>query len=304
MSGRLVVLVVVTGCASASKALPPLSEHAAPSEPRRPVSDILEQDTPLEYTRPMAGASRNRAKTIELFHERCVAGDHYACRIEAQLLPVAPDAAYARVARDCRAGDQISCRALPGDRSSWLFPDELGAMSRKPECVVEPRAGCDLVALRAECARGFPMACDELSVVPDSPELLPLATKTNELAVAGCSGGIADECRWAVAVDHSITPRKFLCLMALDCGELAREYERTGQKDLARDAYERACQYGKDPIDTCLDLAAKYVSHELTEPVSGRAAGLVNFACPQIRASPKAIATAYPACASVQRSTP
>jgi hypothetical protein len=260
----------------------------------------LQTDTPLDYARPFETKPRGRAHTLELFRASCTEGDRYACRIEAQLATDSPERAYRRVAANCRAGDAMSCRALPGSRGAWQFPQDAGAMSRNPECIVGPKPACDLVELRRECGDAFPEACRELSMLDSSSDFRVLTARWQELSVLGCEAGVGEECFVADDVDKTIAPRKMLCDLDLNCAELGMFYQDAGRADLARDTFERACQYGRHPAISCLDLAETYASRKLEEPVVGRGQALLDFACPLLSDSREFVLKYHPVCAQAK----
>lgn len=118
------------------------------------------------------------------------------------------------------------------------------------------------------------------------PDYQSLDDRFDKLSVVGCAAGVGRECIAAQLEDHSIVPRRMLCDLELACEPLGAFYAQQGQKELARNAYELACQYGMHPVMGCLDLAARYLSHTFEEPVHGRAQALLDFACPLYSAGP------------------
>jgi hypothetical protein len=66
-----------------------------------------------------------------------------------------------------------------------------------------------------------------------------------------------------------------------ECSTLYYDYSDVHELTNARDAYERACQYGSH-AQTCIALAGKYLDGELEEPVLGRGQALIDWACPKL----------------------
>lgn len=62
--------------------------------------------------------------------------------------------------------------------------------------------------------------------------------------------------------------------------ELSFVYSAMKDVSRARDAFERACQYGSPSI--CIQLGESYLDGTFTEPKPGRAKALLEWACPRV----------------------
>lgn len=256
----------------------------------------LRSDAPPDYARPFKAKPWERANTARLFHERCESGDKRACIIEAQIRPLDENGtSYHVVLANCLTGDLMSCRALPRDVGRARFPAAPGAMHRRLSCYgAVSGLPCDAAALREECARGFPLACEDLTSSKLSPEMLEdLVVRMNELAMQGCAAGIANECH--IVKDFADNPnphatRQLLCdLDRSECDALADEYHYALNRPRERETLEIACQYGKHSWLSCLLLGEGYLHHQFEEPVPGRGQDLIDLACKEL-ASPGLLA--------------
>jgi hypothetical protein len=249
----------------------------------------LRSDAPLDYDRPFKEKSVARSATTKLFHERCEGGDAQACIVESELSGFDPNGgSLASVAANCRKGDLMSCRALPLDDGSPRFADLPGAMSRSNACATLDKPTCDAAKLHEECADGFAMACFDLGQHDDSGAGDALLARYLTLAVEGCRAGIALHCGFAglsKSERDRLDAAKRLCDLHHDrCGELSSAYAANHDTTNARDALERACQYGN--TSACLDLGVKYLGQELAEPVPGRGQALIDWACARLAEKP------------------
>lgn len=134
---------------------------------------------------------------------------------------------------------------------------------------------------------------------PDLAERQEMLDKTSLAAREGCRRKLPDACA-LVAPDWPAEDR----IAALDwncqvrrseCNRLGAAMLAVGRVDEARNEYERACQYGREPA-LCLELAQLYRDGKLTEPVRGRGATLLHVACASLEADGDA--GDYPECAS------
>jgi TPR repeat protein len=106
-------------------------------------------------------------------------------------------------------------------------------------------------------------------------------TRVAELAAAGCALGLVGECDilHVSDVEPALRERGLAAVCAargVGCDALvAMRSEPIG----VRDALEHGCQLGDDRL--CLELIQRYRRDELPEPVTGRAADLVEHLCAQ-----------------------
>lgn len=276
---RVLVLLASVGCCGGT-----IAPVAAPSRSRLGTSEVaryadqaLHRERAMNYARPMAGMSRARPESAFWFHELCVRGDHAACRTEAWIRD--PDregdgSAFDVVADECRAGDMMSCRALPPDDVLGRgYRDLPGAMSRRLDCRYWPGPSCDATALRAECAAGFPYACSEAA----HTVLRPASATWTGLGVffftEACMAGVPDACRESRAHRNDQAWLEHTCLYNDECD---RGLE---------DSLEHECQYRGIPV-ACASLAREYRREDSDEyvdqPVWWRARQLEDWACPQL----------------------
>ena len=324
-------LVAVLGCGAPARdqPVPPATPTAAPG----PTADVvavradvvalraradqsLAASWPLDDARPVTRHDDDRSATAAQYLEACRGGDQQACWIAGSVggWSVAVTAA---VHDNCRAGDQLSCRALPQERvdaASPAFADVPGEAGRSVACnrstasKVDP--ACDLAALRKECTLGFSHSCAVISERPDvsSTERDAFHERAHELAREGCRARIDRECgeqmvRGKEADEREIDER--MCpQQRVWCGNLSLFAEQDGDLVRARDLAERVCQYGADDSAmSCLVLAGSYLEGRLPEPSPGRGEALRSWACSQPR-----VAESHRACARlakpVKRATP
>jgi hypothetical protein len=299
---RLPWLVLVAACggsppAPAPSPAPHREQHAAPApvDPhaklaaRARADEALHSDVPLDYERPFKSKPLDRTPTANLFGDACKDGDNHACIVEAQLRPL-DDAGtgYKTVLAHCMAGDMMSCRALPPDDHAPRFPNAPGATSRTVECQHVTKA-CDVDALRRECTAGLAAACGELEgVSPPIPDYDRIQDRWVALLMQGCRHGIAAECgivpATASRADQFDNAQRLCDLRPDSCTNLGDLYELRGDKAGERDNWERECEFGKDRWGVCIQLAERYVTGKLEEPVPGRGQALLDWACPKLAA--------------------
>ena len=267
---RCWVALFVCACGASVPPTPTPTRAQRPLVTREQADRALRSDAPLDYERPFREKPVDRSATAQLFHARCDGGDARACIVESELT-----GSLDVVAANCRNGDLMSCRALPLDDGSAKFPDLPGAMSRACSTT------CDAATLRQECTDGFAWACFKLGENDPSGDGDAMMAKYLKASVEGCRAGISINCGFAgLSKDDlaRIDAAKRLCELHLDrCGELATAYMAEHDTKNARDAFERACQYGNTSV--CLELGVKYTGGELTEPVVGRGQALIDWAC-------------------------
>jgi hypothetical protein len=267
----------------ARPAPPPPDPHAA-IELRARAEEALKKGAPLDYQRPFQTPPWDRTATAALFRDACQAGDKHACIIEAEL-----GAGFERVLANCRAGDLMSCRALPPDEQAPRFPDVPGATSRSVACQKSPLVPpCDAEAVRRECEAGFAAACGELNNLDVlRSEDGRLLQRYPQMLLRGCQAGIASECEMVAQYGtdrEQLENSQLLCeLQPGDCSALAYIAHAHGDATTERDSFERACQYGGSKVlGLCAGLGASYLDGELVEPVPGRGHALFEFACAKL----------------------
>lgn len=251
---------------------------------------------PLDYDRPLKAHEADRPATAALYAEACRGGDKQACWIAATLGGWSP-AISAAVHDNCVAGDLLSCRALPRDRSDAVapaFPEAPGRAGRSVACgraAEQPGApACDLGALRSECTLGFPHSCELASARADpaSRDHDALDARQRELARDGCRARIGRECGEQLVGGNAAEEREIderMCPLERDwCGNLSLLAQDAGDLVRARDLAERVCQYGAaDSANSCVALAGRYLGGELPEPAPRRGEALLTWACSQPR---------------------
>ncbi len=161
-------------------------------------------------------------------------------------------------------------------------------MGRRVICQESQEAPCDLAVLRSECTNGFPRSCRQLGISnPPLPDRDQLLARFDLLSATGCALSIIEECERAsmVGVDgEQLKARQRRCeLVRDDCVVLAHAYVKQNDLVSARDALEQACEYGAQPLPSCLELGAGYLRATYREPAAGRGRALLDWACPQMR---------------------
>jgi hypothetical protein len=128
------------------------------------------------------------------------------------------------------------------------------------------------------------MACFQLGENDDSGAGDALLARALELVIDGCRAGISLDCGFAGLSksnrDRLDAAKRSCDLHHDECGVLFFIYDAAHDTTNARDALERACQYGSTA--DCLDLGVKYLDRELAEPVLDRGQALVDWACPRL----------------------
>ncbi len=273
---------------------------------RRRADEALRTDLPLDYERPFKPyVAPDRSATAALFAQACTDGDKGACIIEAELRPLdATGTAFHTVLANCMAGDNMSCRALPKDDQLPRFPNAPGAASRSVRCQ-HNLGSCDIEDLRRECREGFPAACDGLysKLTDDVPEGHDAADRFVALNKDGCRHGVASECALLSGdplFRDEMAQRS--CELSPDTCSLAVPDDPRADKAVARDRWERACEFGENQWGVCIQLGEKYLAGELDEPVPGRGQQLLDWGCPKLmaRTGPKLL-DRHPACKSAKR---
>jgi hypothetical protein len=239
-----------------------------------------------DFRRPFESGDIHYARVRAMYLDACRGGDRRSCWMVPQLRD--PDvgdrdaSADQMIARNCRAGDVMSCRALPWD---FELPDALGAIERSKMCG-DRRPQCDLRGLEEECVHGFSRSCElASSVVSSKTEARALRKRFVELAQDGCQQGLLDECEWLRNANFGdelgavMVAWKRLCLITGNYCDHA-EYLST-EPIIMRDLLEHQCQMSPTMYrhGRCTELLEKYAKHVFPEPVPGRFDQLRDWYC-------------------------
>lgn len=239
----------------------------------------LRDDRPVDFALPFVEGSARRKHLLSAFVAACDAGNNASCW-KAVVIGLSPErsALLERVAGNCRAGDLLSCRALPIDGDE-RFPDAHGAVGRSAECQVHDGA-CDQAALHLECAAGFPRSCAALAYIAGRQEAKTLYARAERLEDVGCRAGILSECSYfGVDVEKQTLYETQYCELAASCQAAGTRLRDAGNLLAARAMYERACQYDENDAHRCLGLAISYLDRTMPEPVAGRGQALLDWVC-------------------------
>ncbi len=274
--------ITVGGCSGSSQAPPaqPPANVTPASDPSRAAESALHDDTPVDYELPFADKHERHEHRLNAVVTACDAGDKASCWKAMQIALVAErPPILARVMANCRSGDLLSCRALPFS-DEQRFEDAPGATGRSMGCERRDPA-CDRVALRTECATGFPQSCFALArLKPPEPDERALRERLTTLAESGCVAWILPECSWATSPPATRRIHELrACELAAICEPYAVRLRDEGQLMAARDAHERACQYNESDRYRCFGLAESYLDHRYPEPVAGRGQALLDWVC-------------------------
>jgi hypothetical protein len=302
-SSNAALALLFVGCWSSPTSSPTEAPTKPSSEgPGEIAERTLRADAPFDLTFPAQTPPRRDVATNALL-AACRVGHHPSCWI---LLHVAANedalrVGLADVISQCRKGDLSSCQAIPPLPPHRLLPSGLPG-ERGRILYQQSRAPTDDEAdqLRGECRDGFAYSCKMLAErSPDSAERREMLDKTSFAAREGCRRKNPDACElvepdWPAedrlaAIDWNCQVRRF------ECHRLGAAILATGRLEDARNEYERACQYGREPA-LCLELAQLYRDGKLAEPVRGRGATLLHVACASLKADGDA--GDYPECAS------
>lgn len=248
------LIVILAACGGTKSDAPIKGSASSTTVAAEDANRVLHDDAPLDYNRPLNGKAWDRSATVQLFHRDCKAGDKRACIVEAEIVPFAArDSVRAIIAENCRAGDQMSCRALPRNDSND-----------------------DDATLRRDCTAGFPGSCIALAA-NEPPDSDAISARAQELAKQGCVAGIALECGMVVG---DIASAQRLCdLERPACEQLAMLYEDQHDLRRAREERERACQYRDHDPWPCIGLGNDYLDHKFEEPMTGRGQALLDYGC-------------------------
>jgi hypothetical protein len=243
----------------------------------------LSKRWPLDYRRPFVTEPEPQPEdetAANLYLEACREGDKPSCWIAATIDGAGIERATPHVLENCRAGDVMSCRALP---NHLPFGDAPGREGRSERCQA-PGKTCDLAALRQECEEGFAFSCWWMFQAP--PPADRLEAHALPLARAGCRATIENDCRllWSIdeasADDHKLSSDQLCPLRISECSGALTRYLKLGDLGRARDVAEQICQHGGEQSRyNCLGLGEYYVSGTLPEPVQGRGEALISWAC-------------------------
>ncbi len=266
-----IVATLLVACAHCK----PHEVHEVQSKNAQQEAELaLRNDRAADYARPFSNKPRDRNATASLFRESCLQGDTRACRMAALLSPN-DEVSLKLVASNCRAGDAMSCRALPLDDKQSTYPNEPGAAGRSSACQSDGPS-CDHEAIKREC-EGFPNSCAVWrSFDPDDPRPVDLENRLTEI---GCKNDVVSECG-----SQLVDEERRICELTDQCWSLAQHEEGRGHLVAARDAWERQCQYTHfERLGACLELGEKYVTKVYAEPDPDRGWKLLRWACPQIK---------------------
>ena len=298
---------VVVASVGLAVAIPAWGENVASSPPGTAVAalihrvqvmaraaDAVTRWYPLDYERPFGGSPYDDGEPKRLYLEACELGDRPACWLAANMdLWRETGRASALVLEHCRAGDMLSCRALPPGLTSDDAPGAVGRSQRCRDSRFDPTA-CDVVALRRECASGFPLSCQHLRFGPEAKNLgarEALDARILELSLQGCEMFIRGECGtiWSPGseADDQLSSSHRCPFGLRGCGGVPAAFLALGDRTHARGAAERLCQYDIETTDPdhneqryfCLELALAYAAHDYVEPVPGRGQALMKWAC-------------------------
>lgn len=275
----------VAACGGGRSPAPRLANEVAQPDPSalaRRADEALAATLKPDYQRPLVKKPDVLAPVRARYLDACEAGDRRSCWLADAIRR--SDRAAAMVRRNCLAGDQMSCRALPWNsdlRPSKQFRGWAGRWSRcyRPECQED---------LRQECAEGFAASCWRISNPSDDER-----ARAASLAREGCREGILEECRGLFQLPGRDRPSSELefaagqfCRLTAICERAVSLYEHEPIKQ--RDALERTCQYGPkvDNIIACDTLADGYRDRLYPEPVPGRGRALAEWRCLSMHSGP------------------
>lgn len=294
MMNRLLVsmaLVGVLACGAPPRSPLPAPPPPPPSESQGPdvAALVREADRALEatlrpdYRRPMEQPLHDLVWVSDRYLEACQAGDRPSCWVAAEIHPsrhARPSSpAIMMLRRNCRAGDQMSCRALPLDQHKEPDRSIPGWAGRAYEC--EERSCRD--ALRQECAAGLAISCRVLLAPAEATRSPEERAPTVSLMAEGCRAGLLDECGWLVILSADLAHHRLAsaqhCRFAARC--VGMTMAPLGGPLERRNAYERTCQYGSgiDQENACMELAFGYHMGRYPEPVPGRGRALAVWNC-------------------------
>ena len=289
MMSRTLSMIVLCACACASASPPhPISN----TEPRdveplaRAADDALAAILRPDYRRPFDPREIHYGEVRTMYLAACRAGDRRSCWMVPQLRDpderVRDGSADDFIAKNCVAGDVMSCRAL----SSYdQRPGVPGASSRTAAC--RDNSQCDLAILDDDCVRGLPNACMLASGIATEARSAVYHTRFVALAVDGCKQGLLDECQSIRMFENSkrardarIVAATQLCLITAErCGEASYAVGET--TITARDLNEHECQISSRPLrrNLCSELVRQYAAHTYPEPVPNRFIDLRDWYC-------------------------
>jgi hypothetical protein len=242
-----------------------------------------------DYERPLVKKPHGLAWVSERYLEACRAGDRRSCWL-ADTISTSEDAA-GMVRGHCLAGDLMSCRAIRTPEGAEPDQRLRGWAGRMLSC---EGLGCEVAVptrckwidcqgpMQQECAAGFPASCWNRDFNKEDQQAHARATA---LAREGCRAGIFAECHWLTrnGLDRSARGFAFSQICALTaerCG-LISLYVEGDDLTKARDAEERACQYGRsrEQDAMCFTLIHDYREGRYREPVPGRGLALAERGC-------------------------
>jgi len=302
---RFGVVAFVVLCACRSAAPTSLSRDATNEDrpQKKPLSltdraeAILDRVTSDQYERPFTRQGWSIEMAANLFEEACKNGDAPACW-KAHATTLSGDVFDNRhpilneIRRHCLAGHVSSCAALH-DRRKQLPAMAPGAAGRL-RCTLE--FGCDELAIK-ECTAGFAASCLQQAERVSSPkDATQLRSRGFRLAREGCTQGMLQACSVLHVNgtdDDKLDMFRMMCRYdAGHCHEVGNGLIDRGEREAARDAFEKACQQGSDL--SCLYLGYSYVNGRLLEPVAGRGHALLALKCPAAKPREVDFCDGYP----------
>jgi hypothetical protein len=140
----------------------------------------------------------DRKRLRSLFRDACSAGDSGACWLSPQFFaPDGPsaDESLLRQRSQCVSGDELSCRALPPDRTLEYDRAIPGWAGRSLACQKPELERCDVTMLRDECDHDFAQSCLTLVLrVSSDAERDSITLRAIELARSGCRMNVMADC--------------------------------------------------------------------------------------------------------------
>lgn len=323
---RVSLLLFIIACGSPP---PPATEVPHNAPPPQTAAELIAraeranaEHLPLDYARPFERAPVGESPAVKLYLDACQLGDRPACWLAMYLVDqdhhvrsleihrdsaVSPRWAEATklVAANCTKGHHASCLVLPREQDAHglTFPEAAGAAGRSVACEDGKTQECPVPLLREECNEGFEQSCGVLSVLlaqmamsTHQPALFAESDaarqRSGELQAAGCWMRAGDDCP-----PSPLAAAQLACDFGKKCFGLAKLYLEQGDKQRARDAAERGCQYF---ADRCAELGLMYVDGVLEEPIPGRGQRLVDFVCGALRREAPRLFEAYTPCQRAQ----
>jgi hypothetical protein len=292
---RAIVLVTLLGCARGD-AVPPVANAAKPTDAAaltRRADAAFAASLASDLGQPFAAAARDREPVRALYLDACRAGDRRSCWLASAIHPHEADddpVAETAVRDNCRAGDIMSCRAirrpfehddLPGHAGRSCWGTVIAKRFGQHDCeLCSGACNADVTQLHHECAAGFPLSCELASEVDSKHDSPGDVDRRVQLAREGCEHGLVRECGvWSIGA-ATIPALRRQCDLVIDrCRDLGERAVIYDQPIIARDAYERLCQYSRidERTASCAPLIELYESGDAPEAAAGRRDALVRW---------------------------